>query len=159
MKRLLVTFFYLGYVPFAPGTAASIAAAALCWIYFMHFESPWPLLMLAAATLMAGIALGRWAMEHFGSKDPGQFVLDEAAGQVIACAAATPLLVSPWPLWVNILHALILFRLLDIFKPQPVRNVERLPGGLGIMADDILAGALSAIVLLLVNAAVVAATA
>lgn len=159
MKRLLVTFFYLGYVPVAPGTAASIAAAALCWRYFTHFESPWPLLVLAAAGLMAGMALGRWAEGHFGRKDPGQFVLDEVAGQVIACAAATPLLASPWPLWVNLLNALILFRLLDIFKPPPVRNVERLPGGLGIMADDIVAGALSAIVILLINAVIIAATA
>jgi phosphatidylglycerophosphatase A len=147
VRKLVVTFFYTGYAPIAPGTAASLLAALLAWLYYRHFDSPWPLVTLSLAGLFAGMAFGRWAIAHFGSNDPGQFALDEAVGQLLACTAASPLMPSPWPLPVNVAVAFVLFRLLDIIKPPPIRQIERLPGGLGIMADDVLAGAFSAALL------------
>lgn len=148
MKRLLVTFFYTGYAPFAPGTLASLLAAALAWLYYTRSDSPWPLVALAMSALFAGLAYGRWAIAHFHDNDPGQFVLDEAAGQFLACAAATPLVPAPWPVEVSLAIAFVLFRLLDIAKPPPIRQAERLPGGLGIMADDLIAGAAAGALLL-----------
>ena len=81
---------------------------------------------------------------HSGKKDASEVVIDELVGQWIA------LLVVPldWRWW---LTAFVLFRLFDVVKPGPVRTAERLPGGLGVMADDVVAGVLVAILLLVVQ--------
>jgi phosphatidylglycerophosphatase A len=76
-----------------------------------------------------------------GKKDPGHVVVDEVLGQWIAIAGTT---VLNWKSW---LAAFVLFRLLDIWKPAPVRQLEALPGGVGIVADDVMAGLYSALVL------------
>ena len=151
MRKLLTTFFYVGYVPGAPGTAASVVVAALAGVYFWHVSSPWPVAVAVLVLAGIGVGVGRWAIGHFGSKDPKQFVLDEAAGQALACVGATPALAGGFSLWVNVAAALVLFRIFDILKPPPVRQAERLPGGWGIVADDLVAGAVSAAVLLLAN--------
>lgn len=148
MKRLLVTFFYTGYAPVVPGTLAALVATALAWLYYTQSDNPWPLVALSLSGLFAGLACGRWAIAHFQNDDPGQFVLDEAAGQLLACAAATPLVPAPWPVEIRLAIAFILFRVLDIAKPPPIRQAERLPGGLGIMADDLIAGAAAGALLL-----------
>jgi phosphatidylglycerophosphatase A len=148
MKRLLVTFFCTGYAPWAPGTLAALAATALAWLLYRWNEQPWPLVALAASATCAGLGLGRWAISHFRNEDPGQFVLDEAAGQLLACAAATPLIPAPWPLEFRLATAFVLFRFFDIVKPPPIRQAERLPAGWGIMADDLLAGIVSGALLL-----------
>jgi len=148
MRRLLVTFFYTGYAPWAPGTLSALAATALAWLLYQWNGEPWPLLAMAASATCAGIGLGGWAISHFRSEDPGRFVLDEAAGQWLACAAATPLVPAPWPLEVRLAAAFVLFRFFDIAKPPPIRQAERLPAGWGIMADDLLAGIISGALLL-----------
>ena len=153
MKRLLATFFFLGTVPVAPGTATSLAAALLAGVYYHLWASPWPLVAGAAVLTMVGVALGGWAERHFRQKDPQRFTLDEAAGQLVACAAASPWVPAPWPTWAGVGIAFVLFRVLDIFKPPPVRQVERLPGGWGIMADDVVAGAIAAALQVLAGAA------
>jgi phosphatidylglycerophosphatase A len=91
-------------------------------------------------------ALGVWAAnrtcEICGLKDPGVIVIDEVSGQLIAI---TPLALAPSP--AGIIAAFLLFRFFDIFKPYPIRKLERLPGGLGVMADDALAGIYAAILM------------
>jgi len=93
------------------------------------------LLLGTAAVLFAiGVVLCRDVVAVFGKHDPGAVVLDEVVGMLVAAAIA-PRVTWPW-----ILAAFVLFRAFDIIKPFPVRNAERLPGGLGIFMDDVLAG-------------------
>jgi phosphatidylglycerophosphatase A len=135
MKRLaifLATFGYVGFFPIAPGTAGSAAAlplyALLRWI-----GSP----VLDVATIVALFAVGIWAGSaaegHYGRTDPGYVVLDEVIGMLLT------LLFIPVT-WVGALAGFFLFRVFDIVKPFPARQCESLHGGLGIMADDAVAG-------------------
>lgn len=131
-----------GLSPYAPGTAGSLAAL-VPWLALR--ELPLPAYALA---LVLAFVLGVWASNRVVAKlrieDPGVIVWDEFVGQWIALA---PLLAWPagWP-W--IVAAFVLFRVFDVCKPWPVswadRNVE---GGLGVMLDDVLAGAYAALVL------------
>jgi phosphatidylglycerophosphatase A len=141
---LLATWFGCGYAPVAPGTAGSAAAVLIAmalarWggLSPVHFA-----LMGAALFLPAVWAAGK-AEEAFARKDPGQVVVDEVLGQWIALAGARTLVPESW------LAAFLLFRIFDIWKPWPVRRLERLPGGWGINADDAMAGVYAALVLLL----------
>ena len=97
--------------------------------------------LLATASLAPGIWAAHTVAAASGGKDPSKVVVDEAIGQWITLAGAT---VYNWKSW---LAAFLLFRLFDILKPPPVRQAERLPGGLGIVADDVLAGVMAALVL------------
>ena len=121
----------LGYTPFAPGTFAS-GAAALLYLYVPAIRE----LVWLVPMILLSVALGVWAggvMEEEYGEDPSQAVIDEVAGQWIA------LLFIPFsPL--TVLLAFILFRLFDVLKPGPVDWAQRLPGGWGIMSDDVLAG-------------------
>jgi len=127
-------------VPGAPGTLASFLTLFVAWgLVAVHGQ---PLVLVAAATTSA---VGLWGAELYSrqhaSKDPSECVVDEVAGQLIACAF-TPRTFVLYGL------AFLLFRLFDIVKPWPIGAVERLPGGLGIMADDALAGLLAGIIIL-----------
>jgi phosphatidylglycerophosphatase A len=132
----------LGYVPLAPGTACSLAALAAA-VLLVEYRG-WTQANIA---LLAGLALapGIWAAHTVsaaeGKKDPGHVVVDEAIGQWVTLAGATA---YNWKSW---LAALLLFRFFDIVKPPPVRQAEALPGGLGVVADDVVAGLLGALVL------------
>lgn len=132
------TFFGIGLLPGGPGTWASLAATIL-WFIAARAAHPDPR-ALAIATIAAGliatvtgIPAAAIVERESGREDPGHVVIDEVAGQWIALALM--------PL--DIGHALLglaLFRLFDITKPPPARQLERLHGGLGIMMDDIAAG-------------------
>lgn len=138
----LATWFGCGFSPVAPGTAGS-AGALLPAVLLAGYAGWQPLYFggLALAALGPGIwAAGRTA-RHYGKKDPGLVVIDEVLGQWITISGAT---VLNWKSW---LIAFLLFRLLDIWKPEPVRRLERLPGGVGIVADDVMAGLYGALVL------------
>ena len=146
-----------GLIPFAPGTWGSfgtLLAFVACFgvaawgevlpgfagLLPAEGRDP-PLLMgsvLAVTVLVfwAGRALGNHASRDWGRKDPGGFVVDEVVGQLLALL---PLLGSDLPL-LPTLAAFGLFRLFDIAKPWPCRQLERLAGGVGIMADDVAAG-------------------
>jgi phosphatidylglycerophosphatase A len=121
----------LGYAPVAPGTFGSAGGLVIYW--FTRHWDPRVQLMLALAV----IAVGTWAAEraaaHFGKDDPGPVVIDEVAGQLVTLAftgaGATGAVV-----------AFLLFRVLDIIKPYPANRFEALHGGVGIMADDVMAG-------------------
>lgn len=97
--------------------------------------------MFAAVLLVPGIWSADVAARAAGKKDPGLVVVDEVIGQWITIAGASTL---NWKSWVL---AFILFRLFDIWKPPPARQLERLPGGTGIVADDVMAGIYGAIVI------------
>jgi phosphatidylglycerophosphatase A len=132
------TFFGIGLIQPGPGTWASLAATAL-W-FFAARATHLSILGLALTTLGAavavtliGISASSIVERETGKEDPGHVVIDEVAGQWIALA------VSP----VEIRHVLLgftLFRLFDIVKPWPARQLERLHGGFGIMMDDVAAG-------------------
>ncbi|HXD73708.1 MAG TPA: phosphatidylglycerophosphatase A [Vicinamibacterales bacterium] len=120
-----------GYAPKAPGTAGS-AVGLLLWLALPHIL--WLQLLVIAVVSVAGAWSGSVAEAHFGRQDPGQVVVDEVAGMMVT------VLLNPLngPAWV--LAAFLLFRAADIVKPFPVNRLERLPGGIGIMADDLAAG-------------------
>ena len=141
-SEILATWFGCGYSPVAPGTAGSLAAVALAWAAVHWLGWPGWAFGLAAAALVlpAARASGAFA-RRVGREDPSQVVVDEVAGQWIAIAGATAL---NWKSWIA---AFLLFRLFDIVKPPPVRQAESLPGGYGIMADDVAAGLYGALVL------------
>jgi len=105
-------------------------------------------LAVLALLFAAGVWLGNRATRDFGVSDPGPFVLDEVVGQSLALL---PLLPGPMPLW-GVAVAFALFRLFDIWKPPPCAQLERLHGGLGIMADDVMAGVYAAVIVALLPA-------
>lgn len=139
MKRIwivIATFFGTGYMPVAPGTWASLLTVLI--VYFTPLStSPFLVLVLATAAIYAvGVPAAAASEIHFQKKDPRPCVIDEVAGQ----------LVSLWLIprqAVYFVAAFFLFRFFDILKPFPVNRSESLPGGFGIMTDDILAGCYS----------------
>jgi len=128
---------YVGYLPAAPGTWGSLLAAVLLY-FFPFFHSPIVILCLLAA----GLATAERAR---GSEaDPGYVVIDEFAGVLVALAGHAVT-------FRNLLIGFILFRAFDILKPYPVRELERLPGAYGIIADDVLAGILASAALFVIG--------
>ena len=132
LSRVLATFFGIGLVPLAPGTAAS-AVIALAYGLVLH-SLAWPLYvgLVVLLFLTGAAAAGRYASE-LGCPDPGRVVVDEVCGQLIALAFLPGS-------WLAVGLAFALFRFFDIIKPWPIRRLERLPGGWGIMGDDVAAG-------------------
>jgi phosphatidylglycerophosphatase A len=133
---LLGTFFGAGNMKPGPGTWGSLAALAL-WSALAPWLAPaWrtPAALIGAAVLTAiGIPAATRVARALGKEDPSCVVVDEVAGQMLAFAAV--------PLhWKSLLAAFLLFRAFDIMKPPPVRQLELLPEGTGIMLDDIGAG-------------------
>jgi phosphatidylglycerophosphatase A len=135
---LVGTFFGAGLLKPGPGTYGSIAAVLL-WYAAAHILHPAPAALAigtaVAATLatLIGIPAATIVARESGREDPGHVVIDEVAGQLIA------LIAIPAD-WQHAALSLLLFRLFDIFKPPPIRQLERLPAGTGIMLDDVAAG-------------------
>lgn len=153
----------VGYIPIAPGTFGSILGIGLFLLlniltlqFILVFTSsenslrvwPSPVLLATQLMLITGAFLaGVWASSRaegiFRRKDSQKLVIDEVAGQLIALL---PLSLGFYlPGWSSILVAFLLFRFFDIVKPFPARQLEMLPAGLGVMADDIVAGAYAAV--------------
>ncbi|MBE3098474.1 MAG: phosphatidylglycerophosphatase A [Planctomycetes bacterium] len=148
-QKLLGTFFGIGLLPGPAGTYASAATAAILLPAHWLGAPWWGVAAAAAAACALSLYAGRNAEQVFGSKDPRPFVLDEVAGMLIAGLAAwTPWATwTPWAAWTAPLVALAIaflwFRVTDVVKPPPVRQLERLPGAWGILMDDVAAGLLS----------------
>ncbi len=140
--RILGTWFGCGLSPVAPGTAGSLGALAVAWLLEQRLQWGAREFAVLAACLFAPAvwAAHRTALQK-ASKDPQEVVIDEVIGQWVALAGVA---VLNWKGW---LGAFLLFRLFDIWKPFPVRRAERLPGGLGIVADDVVAGIYAALVM------------
>jgi phosphatidylglycerophosphatase A len=140
LATAIATWFGAGYVPKGPGTAGSLAALLCAWPLQAHLP------LLAAASILPSIWAANVHAAFHGKKDPQEVVVDEVVGQWIALAGATHL-ASPAP-W---LLAFLLFRAFDIWKPWPVRSLEKLPGGTGIVMDDVMAGIYAALVMRLLG--------
>jgi phosphatidylglycerophosphatase A len=134
----LGTFFGAGFLKPGPGTYGSIAALLL-WYGAAHVLNPSPAALAIGTTIAAiivtliGIPAATIVARESGREDPGHVVIDEAAGQLIA------LIAIPAD-WRHAALSLLLFRAFDILKPPPIRQLERLPAGTGIMLDDVAAG-------------------
>jgi len=128
---------YVGYLPLAPGTWGSLLAGIALYC-FPFLDNPAVIALLAAA----GVAAAERAR---GSEaDPGYVVIDEFVGILITLAGHRLT-------FRNLLLGFILFRAFDILKPYPIRKLERLPGGYGIIADDVLAGIFASAALFIVG--------
>lgn len=142
LALLLSTWFYAGFSPVAPGTAGSLAAVAIAIVLHRYGGLvPWQFAILAGLLFYPAVRASTITARAAKLKDPGFVVVDEVVGQWIALAGAATLN------WKSYLAAFVLFRLFDIWKPAPVRQLEALPEGLGINADDAMAGVYAALVL------------
>ncbi len=158
----------LGFLRPASGTWGSLPPVVVA-VGLANLGQPvWSIevsmILLLAIGTVACLRFGRIAEETFGKKDPGQVVADEVAGQAVtllflpwagmhvvageADAVSLPLSMSPMVYNLALgTGAFLLFRIFDILKPPPARGLQRLKGGLGILVDDLIAGAMAAVVL------------
>ncbi len=130
LARALATTLFTGLCPFAPGTVGAAVAVGVIW-----FMSPVPLAWLLGATI-ALFPVAVWASgeaEHVYGHDARKINLDEVTGMLCTAALLPP---GTWPLWVGF----GLFRLFDVLKPFPANRAQSLPGGWGVVADDVVAG-------------------
>jgi phosphatidylglycerophosphatase A len=132
--KLVATLGGAGLIRPAPGTWGSAVVLPLALL------GPLPCLVLAVLVTLAGFWAGSRVLKD--AEDPGWFVADEGAGMLLALAAL------PGPSWLGVALAFLFFRALDIAKPWPVSWADRQEGTLGVMLDDILAGAIAALGLL-----------
>ena len=140
------TVFYIGKLPLAPGTWSSILAV-LCWYFLFqsvnHFVLPAISIFLFLIGGIASDTIVKDSKEH----DPSRIVIDEWVGQWVA--------LSMMPINIRTgVVAFVAFRIFDIIKPGPVRKMEKIPGGWGIMADDVMAGIMAYFVVLIFNAVI-----
>ena len=140
---LTATFFYIGKLKPGPGTWAS-ATTILIWIgvtrWIAPHWQPWTATGLCLVAVLVGIPAATRVAQAWQKKDPSFVVIDEVAGQLI------PLIGAPVA-WKSLLGAFLLFRAFDILKPPPVRQLERLPQGSGIVLDDVGAGLYALIIM------------
>ena len=136
--RAISTVFYAGYFPKAPGTFASAIAVGFWWL-IPESGLQTQLSSIIIVTVIGIFTSGKTA-EYLNIKDPSVIVIDEVSGMWIS------LLLLPKSLVVYVI-AFILFRILDIAKPLWINSVQNFPGGIGIMADDILAGLITCLLL------------
>jgi len=148
----------VGYFPIAPGTLGSLVGVAiylpleygtrqlLAKIPALVLPMDTPVLAIKSLVILGLTLIGIWAASRVEArlriKDPGIVVIDEVAGQMIALLSVPAF----FPGWLPVLSAFLLFRLFDIWKPYPIRRLESLESGLGIMADDVVAGVYAFIV-------------
>lgn len=155
MSKLIATFFYAGHLKPAPGTWGSLAALPAA--YVIALIGSWPLLALSA---VVAYFAGLWAtkVETAGKEnhDPSEIVIDEVVGQWIAllpviygAAPSGSNLLALWPGWIA---AFVLFRLLDITKPSLVGWADKRDDAVGVMLDDVIAGIMAAIGVLILAA-------
>ena len=136
-----------GLFPVAPATAGSLVALAIYWWAPLTGDSPGLFVLIGAGFLLGLWATGRMSTE--ANPDPKQAVWDEFIGMWATCVLVPKTL--PW-----MAAAFICFRVLDIWKPWPIRRLERLHGGVGIMSDDLLAGVFGAVILYVAQLALAA---
>ena len=143
--KLTATFFGAGFSPYAPGTAGTIAAALLYGVLWAMNAASFSILLGCLTVLsIATIFSGTWAERHYKTKDPQMVVIDEAAGFFM-----TVLLFRPsFPV---LFLGILLFRFFDILKPYPIKRLERLPGGTGILVDDLMASLYAIAILTLLS--------
>jgi len=138
---IICTGFGAGFWPWGPGTAGAVVATAL-WFGLHEWLTGWVLTVVVGALIVLFTLLGTWGtarLRPYWGKDPHRVVVDEMVGGWIPLLLATG--------WQSALSALLLFRFFDIVKPLGIRALDRRDGAFWVMADDILAGVYSALVL------------
>lgn len=130
LVKLLSSFFYLGYSPIIPGTIGSLGGVAL-WLLVRDSQIAY--IVLTLTVIILGFLVCGRAEDAFGEKDSGKIVIDEAAGLLVAF-----FLIPRNFYWLVV--AFLLFRVIDILKPFPIRRLQALPGSSGVMLDDLAAG-------------------
>ena len=142
LLTLIATLGFIGYLPAAPGTFGTLASAMLFVVVRPGSAATFLLLLVS---ILFGTVSAHYAEKHLKEKDSRKIVIDEFAGY-----AASVLLLPPTLFFYG--AAFLLFRFFDILKPPPIRSIERaFPGGLGIVADDLMAGIYTNIALQLWN--------
>jgi phosphatidylglycerophosphatase A len=132
-RLMCVTSGGLGLAPVAPGTFGTLGGVLIAWLLVgTQAYLPW-ILVACVAVYLLGRALAPWAERTYG-KDPGLFVLDEVVGYLVTVAWIHP----PTPLALGM--GFVVFRFFDVLKPPPIRRLERIGGGDGILLDDVMAG-------------------
>jgi phosphatidylglycerophosphatase A len=139
MRKLIATFFGAGLSPIAPGTVGSLFASAVVYLLWSCFKPNIQIALVIGLVVacMAALSLGNWAIIHFKKLDPQPFVLDEVAG-IFLTNLFLPMPPHWQPIYV-IAVAFAAFRVFDIVKPPPVRQLELIPGRWGILLDDLAA--------------------
>lgn len=138
LVKFLSTLGFVGYSPLAPGTVGTLLS--IIPYFFLSKLGPVYYILSVILIIILSIIVSSFSIEIFESQDPKQVVADELCGYLV-----TMFLVSPSLL--NILLGFVLFRFFDIIKPLPIRKIEQLPGGFGIVLDDVAAGIYSCIVI------------
>lgn len=140
----LATGFYLGKIPVAPGTFGSLPGLLLCWA--LSGISASAAVVVGLLLIVLAVWISHEAEKLLGSKDPGSIVIDEIAGMFVTLFGLAFT-------WKTAIAGFVVFRILDIAKPFPVRQLERkLPGGVGVVADDLVAGLMANIILRIIFA-------
>lgn len=154
MKRIFTSCFGLGLLPFAPGTWGSLPAAIVFGLLGQFTVDAWVIAAVMAALIVAGafvcVKFSPAVVAMVGKEDPGEVVADELAGQALTFLPV-PFLMADCSAqaWTIAAGGFVLFRIFDIIKPWPIKRIEKLPGGWGILMDDIAAGVYAAICLTL----------
>jgi len=153
LKRLLTSCLGLGWLPIAPGTWGSLPVAVVCGLLLQFGASQIVTFMAMCGFIGAGsiicVLCAPAAVKAVGKNDPGEVVADELAGQAVTFLYLPLSIggdVSAVEGWALAGAGFLLFRVFDIIKPWPIRKLEKLPGGWGILADDLLAGVFAAVV-------------
>ncbi len=149
LKTLAMTGLGTGYLPIAPGTWGSAVVVALYLLLGQidcecSYAVDAGMVLVVVVSSIICVALGPFAERHFGKKDPGQVTIDEWAGQAVALIALPAVGVGGALTAAGV--AFVAFRVFDIIKPPPARQLERLPAGWGMLCDDLAAGVYANIV-------------
>ncbi len=148
MKEAFISFFFLGRIPVAPGTFGSLGSLILAYFIVDNFSefSGYLILGLGAIMYYIGLQIAPWCEEKYG-KDPGIYVMDEVIGYLIPIGF---LIIFGVKITTNIwIFSFIAFRIFDILKIWPAKDLEKMEGGHGILLDDVAAGFQTLILVLL----------
>ncbi|WP_448583555.1 phosphatidylglycerophosphatase A family protein [Thermocrinis sp.] len=137
--ELIATGFYLGRFRYAPGTVGTLLGVPLAYLFGFKW---WLVLLIGVPLYLIGVKSAEYMRKITREKDPESVVIDEIVGYFFAFLLIEPTIKT-------LLLAFVVFRVLDILKPFPIGLFERLPGGHGVMADDVVAGLLTGFILYL----------
>jgi len=132
LSKAIATALGAGYSPIAPGTVGTAVAVPLAWS--LASLALWQFAIAVAAITALAIVTAEHADRAWGTHDSGRIVIDEVAGYLVTVALVDR------SSWLVLICGFVVFRVLDIVKPPPVRSLEALPGGFGVVLDDVAAG-------------------
>jgi len=142
LSKIVATFLGVGYFPVAPGSVTSLIVVLLYKFYL--YKLAWPhYLLIVFLIFLAGVFASTRYSSELNRKDPRKIVIDEATGQLLVFFRMSEMSQD----WLFLLAGFLLFRFFDIIKPYPIRKVETLPKGWGIMMDDIVAAVYAGIII------------